>query len=79
MYISKMIKNHLFMQGSIQVLHHQVRGMMGISQNDDIDDAFYDISDKSNIVQQYTLKLIEPVIAEPRPSPEWTVDGSILS
>ena len=37
----------------------------------------YDISDKSNILQWYKLKFIEPVIAEL--SPKWTVDGSILS
>ena len=37
------------------------------------------ICDKSNIVQWHNLKLIEPVIAELRPSPKWTADGSILS
>ena len=38
-----------------------------------------DVSDKSNIVQWHKLKFIEPVIAEFRPSPEWTADGCILS
>ena len=37
------------------------------------------ISDESNIVHKYILKFIEHVIAELRPSPEWTVDGCILS
>ena len=34
---------------------------------------------KSNIVQWYKLKLIEPVINELRPSPKWNVDGSNFS
>ena len=34
---------------------------------------------KNNIIQQYKLKFIGPVIAELRPSPEWTVHSFIFS
>ena len=39
------VKISIIKLGSIQVLHHQVRGAGGLNENDDIDDAFRGVGD----------------------------------